>query len=110
MACAEPVPCEGYDNDPDAHLSANVTCLAPNAAAAGVPFTLALYGHHLATGPADYAIVTVGGTPLNGMPASACHLDVAIPASAIASPGEVPVVVSPGGWTLASPAVQLTVR
>ena len=52
----------------------------------------------------------VGGVPLNGVPASACHLDVAVPAATIASPGQVQVVVSPGGWTLASAAATLTVH
>jgi hypothetical protein len=109
-ACGEPASCEGYDNNPDAHLTAEITCLSPSSAAANAAFTLAVFGHHLATGPTDFAIVTVGGVPLNGVPASACHLDVAVPASTIASPGQVAVVVSPGGWTLSSAAATLTVH
>ncbi len=108
--CGDPASCEAYDNRPDGHLSAEIACLAPDTATANAAFTLSVYGHHLATGATDNAIVTVGGVPLNGVPASPCHLTVSVPASAIPSPGQVPVVVSPGGWTLASPAVQLTVR
>jgi hypothetical protein len=87
-----------------------IACLSPSSTAANVAFTLAVFGHHLATGAGDDAIVTVGGLPLNGVPTSACHLEVAVPASAIASPGQVAVVVSPGGWTLDSAAATLTVH
>jgi hypothetical protein len=109
--CGEPAPCEGYDNSPDANLKAAITCLSPDSAASNAGFTLAIFGHHLATGAADYAIVTIGGgVALNGIPASACHLDVTVPASAIGSPGQFPVVVSPGGRVQSSAAATLTVR
>jgi hypothetical protein len=109
--CSEPAPCEGYDNSPDANLKAAITCLSPDSAASNAGFTLAIFGHHLATGATNYAIVTIGGgVALNGVPASACHLDVTVPASAIASPGQFPVVVSPGGRVQDSTAAALTVR
>jgi hypothetical protein len=109
--CSEPVPCEGYDDGPDAHLAAEISCLAPNAVPANSAFTLAIYGHHLATGAGQYAIVTVGsGIALNGVPVTACHLDVQVPADQVAAPLPVSVVVSPGGWTLASAPATLSVR
>jgi hypothetical protein len=111
VACAEPVPCEGYDDRPDAHLAAAISCLSPSAVPANAPFTLAIYGHHLATGAGQYAIVTLdSGTPLNGVPVTACHLDVQVPADQIATARQASVVVSPGGWTLASPPALLTVH
>ncbi len=109
-ACGEPASCEGYDNRPDANVTAAITCLSPSSTAANVAFTLAVFGHHLATGPSDDAIVTVGGLPLNGVPTSACHLEVAVPTSAIAGTGQVAVVVAPGGWTLPSASATLTVH
>jgi hypothetical protein len=108
-ACGEPASCEGYDNNPDAHLTAEITCLSPTTVSANADFTLAVFGHHLATGPTDPAIVTVGGAALNGVPASACHLEVVVPRGTVAA-GQVPVVVSPGGWTQASAAVTLTIQ
>ncbi len=109
--CGEPAPCEGYDNSPDANLKAAITCLSPDSAASNAGFTLAIFGHHLATGASDYAIVTIGGgVALNGIPASACHLDVTVPASAVASAGQFPVVVSPSGRVQMSAAATLTVR
>ena len=110
-ACAEPVPCEGYDNRPDAHLAAEISCLSPSAVLANAPFTLAIYGHHLATGAGQYAIVTLdSGTPLNGVPVTACHLDVQVPADQVATARQAAVVVSPGGWTQDSPPALLTVH
>jgi len=110
-ACAEPVPCDGYDDRPDAHLAAAISCLSPNSVAANAPFTLAIYGHHLATGAGQYAIVTLdSGTPLNGVPVTACHLDVQVPADQVATARQASVVVSPGGWTLPSPPALLTVH
>ena len=110
-ACAEPVPCEGYDDRPDAHLAAAITCLSPSEARTNAPFTLAIYGHHLATGAGQDAIVTLdSGTPLNGVPVTACHLDVQVPADQLTAARQVSVVVSPGGWTLASPPALLTVH
>ena len=110
-ACAEPVPCEGYDDRPDAHLAAAITCLSPSEARTNAPFTLTIYGHHLATGAGQYAIVTLdSGAPLNGVPVTACHLDVQVPADQLTAARQVSVVVSPGGWTLASPPALLTVH
>jgi hypothetical protein len=109
--CAEPVPCDGYDNRPDANLTAEISCLSPKAVAANTPFTLAIYGHHLAVGAGQNAIVTLGsGAPLNGVPVTACHLDVGVPAAEIAAPLPVAVVVSPGGWTQPSAPATLNVR
>jgi IPT/TIG domain len=110
-ACGEPASCEGYDNTPDANLTAVITCLSPSSTAANTGFTLAIFGHHLATGPTDNAIVTIdNGVPMNGVPASACHLNVTVPGSAITSPGQLPVVVSPGGRIQSSAAATLTVH
>jgi hypothetical protein len=92
-------------------VKATIACLSPSSVAANTGVTLAIFGQHLATGPGNYAIVTInGGVPLNGVPASACHLDVTVPASAVAAPGQFPVVVSPGGWTQDSLAATLTVH
>ncbi len=111
QACAEPVPCEGYDDRPDAHLAAAISCLSPSEARANAPLTLAIYGHHLATGAGQYAIVTLdSGTPLNGVPVTACQLDVQVPADQLTAARQVSVVVSPGGWTMASPPALLTVH
>jgi hypothetical protein len=110
-ACGEPASCEGYDNNPDANLTAAITCLSPSSTAANTGFTLAIFGHHLATGAGANAIVTIGnGLALNGVPASACHLDVTVPAAAIASPGQLRVVVSPGGRIQDSAPATLTVQ
>jgi hypothetical protein len=108
--CGEPISCEGYDDGPDAHIDAVVTCLSPGSAPANSPLSLAIYGHHLATGPNDYAIVIVGNSTLNGVPVTACHLQVEIPASAISARGQVSVEVHPGGWTGGSKPAQLTLR
>ena len=43
-------------------------------------------------------------------PATACHLEVQVPADQIAAPLPVSVVVSPGGWTQASAPATLSVR
>lgn len=110
-ACAEPVPCAGYDDRPDAHLSATVTCLAPNVAHASSPLHLAIYGQHLAIGAGQNAVVVIdNGTALNGVPQSACHLDVQVPADQIGSAHQAAVVVSPGGWTMPSAPALLTVE
>ena len=109
--CGEPVPCDGFDDRPDANLMASISCLSPGAAPASAPLVLSIYGHHLATGPGNNAIVTLGsGLALNGVPITACHLDVQVPANQISAPGQVPVVVSPGGWILQSPPLLLTLR
>jgi hypothetical protein len=110
-ACGEPASCEGFDNSADANLTAMITCLSPSSTAANAGFTLVIYGHHLATGAGANAIVVIAnGPPMNGVPASACHLDVAVPASAVASPGQLGVVVSPGGRIQDSLAATLTVH
>jgi hypothetical protein len=110
-ACSEPASCEGYDNGPDANLTAAITCLSPSSTAANTGFALAIFGHHLATGAGANAIVVIGnGSPLNGVPASACRLDVSVPASTIGSPGQFPVVVSPGGRIQESSPATLTVQ
>jgi len=99
LTCGEPANCEGYNDRPDAGLAAEITCLSPDTVPANVNVRIAIYGHHLATGPNDYAIVVVGnGIALNGIPASACHLDVDVPAGEIAAARTTSVVVSPGGW------------
>lgn len=109
--CGEPEPCDGYDNRPDASLVAVISCLSPHAAPSNVPFVLAIYGHHLATGPSEYAIVTFdSGTPLNGIPVTACDIDVQVPADQMTTPGKVSVVVSPGGWIQHSVPASLTVE
>jgi hypothetical protein len=77
--------------------------------AANVAFTLAIYGHHLATGAGNPAIVTIGNVALNGVPASACHLDVTVPQGEL-PPGPYPVVVSPGSWIKSSGPVTLVVQ
>jgi hypothetical protein len=111
-ACAEPAPCDGYDNRPDAGVTAQITCLSPSVTPANAPLTLTIYGHHLATGPNDYAIVTVGSPALalNGIPQSACHLTVQVPASEVAAAGPAAVVVDPGGWVRFSAPATLTVE
>lgn len=111
-ACAEPSPCEGYDNRPDAGVTAVITCLSPSVAPANMRLTLTIYGHHLATGPSDPAIVTVGpsAVALNGVPQSACHLTVDVPASEIAAPRQAMVVVDPGGWVRSSAPATLIVQ
>jgi hypothetical protein len=109
--CGLPATCEGYDNNPDAHVTAEITCLSPDSVAASAPFVLSIYGHHLAVDSAGYSIVTLGNTwVLSGVPASACQLEVHVPAGQLTAPGRLPVVVSPGGWTEASAPAQLTVR
>ena len=110
-ACGEPASCEGYENSPDAGLTAVVTCLSPSAVPAGTPATIAIYGHHLAIAAGSPAIVTLdNGTPFNGVPATACHLDVELPASEIPTPRTASVVVSPGSWIRDSDPVQLTIQ
>lgn len=109
-ACGEPVSCEGYDDRPDAGLAAVITCLSPSSVSANAPFTLAIYGHHLATGAGQPAIVTFDShDPSNGVPVTACHIDVQVPANQLATPGQVSVVVSPGGW-IHSASAPLTVH
>jgi hypothetical protein len=109
--CAEPMPCEGFDNRPDANLSALISCLSPSTVPSNAMLTLSIYGHHLATGPSDNALVTVGsGSPLNGVPVTACHLNVQVPANQLSASGQVPVTVSPGGWIQDSVSVSLTIR
>ena len=111
VSCAEPVPCEGYDNGRDAHLAAAITCLSPTPTPANAPLTLSIYGHHLATGPRDYAIVTLDTHALvNGVPVTACHLEAQFPADQIASPGRFAVVVSPGSWIEASAPAWLEIE
>jgi hypothetical protein len=111
-ACAEPSPCEGYDNRPDAGVTAEITCLSPSVVSANTPFTLAIYGHHLAIAAGSPAIVTIGpsSTVLNGVPQSACHLTVTVPANAIAAPRQAAVVVDPGGFIRVSAPATLTVQ
>jgi hypothetical protein len=110
-ACGEPVSCEGYDNRLDAGLAAVITCLSPSSVSANAPFTLAIYGHHLAIGAGQPAIVTFSShDPSNGVPATACHIDVQVPANQLATPGQVAVVVSPGGWIQNSGSAPLTVH
>lgn len=110
-ACGEPVSCEGYDDGPDAGLAAVVTCLSPSSVSANAPFTLAIYGHHLATGAGQPAIVTFDShDPSNGVPVTACHIDVQVPANQLATSGQVSIVVSPGGWIQDSRSVPLTVH
>jgi hypothetical protein len=109
--CGEPTSCEGYDNRSGGGLAAVISCLAPDTISRGVPATLQIYGHHLATAPGALALVTFGGgAPLNGVPVTACHLTVQILAGQIVSPGQVAVVVSPGGFVQASQAATLTVE
>jgi hypothetical protein len=111
VTCAEPASCEGYDDRPDANLMAAITCLSPSSATANTGFTMTIFGHHLATGAGNDAIVTIGGgVALNGVPSSACHLEVTVPGSAIPTHGQFPVVVSPGGFTLPSDGVRFSVR
>ena len=110
-ACVEPAPCDGFDDRPDAGLAAVISCLSPSAAPRNAPLTLAIYGHHLAIGPGQFAIVTVGSsTVLNGVPVTACHLDVQVPADQIATARQAAVVVSPGGFIQASVPATLTVQ
>jgi hypothetical protein len=110
-ACAEPASCEGYDNRPDAGLTAVITCLSPSVVPAGAPASIAIYGHHLATAANAPAIVTIdNGAPINGVPVTACHLDVQVPATQLSAARAASVVVDPGGWTLGSAPATLTVR
>jgi hypothetical protein len=111
-ACAEPSPCEGYDNRPDAGVTAVITCLSPSVAPANAALTLSIYGHHLAIAAGSPAIVTVGppSVPLNGVPQTACHLTVQVPASGIGAPRQAAVVVDPGGWVRASAPATLAVQ
>jgi hypothetical protein len=111
-ACGEPSPCEGYDNRPDAGVTAQITCLSPSTVPANTPVALAIYGHHLAIGPTDPAIVTIGPSniPINGVPQSACHLTVQVPASALAAPRQAAVIVSPGSFVRDSAPATLTVQ
>jgi hypothetical protein len=110
-ACGEPVSCEGYDNRLDAGLAAVVTCLSPSSVSANAPFTLAIYGHHLATGAGEPAIVTFDShDPSNGVPVTACHIDVQVPANQLATPGQISIVVSPGGWIQTSGSAALTIH
>jgi len=109
--CGEPVPCDGFDNRADANVSASVSCLWPATAPTNTPLALSIFGQHLATGPGNNAIVILGSAPpLNGIPVTACHLEVQVPANQLSTPGQISVVVSPGGWTLQSPPIPLTLR
>ena len=109
-SCSEPVPCDGFDNGPDANLTAAISCLSPSTAPSNAPLRLSIYGHHLAIGPGDYALIVLGSASLlNGVPVTACHLEVQVPANQI-SPGTVSVMVSPGGWIQASAPVSLTLQ
>jgi hypothetical protein len=88
-----------------------ISCLSPSTTPANAPLTLAIYGHHLATAPGANAIVTIGGgVALNGVPVTACHIDVQVPANQITMPRQAPVVVSPGGFTRESAPALLTVQ
>jgi hypothetical protein len=108
-SCGEPSACEGYDNQ--ASVVAVISCLSPSSTAANTPLTLDIFGHHLAATANMNAVVTVGsGTPLNGVPLSACHLRVQLPANQIASPKQAQVVVSPGGFIQNSLPALLTVQ
>jgi hypothetical protein len=92
-------------------VAAVITCLSPSAAPRNAALTLAIYGHHLATGAGQPAIVTVGsGVALNGVPVTACHLDVQVPANQLATAGQAAVVVSPGSWIQSSGPATLTVQ
>jgi hypothetical protein len=92
-------------------LGAGGCSLSPSVVTATTPATVAIYGHHLATGPNDPAIVTLDSAlALNGVPRSACHIDVQVPASQLAVPHQAAVVVSPGGWIGSSPPATLTIR
>jgi hypothetical protein len=72
---------------------------------------LTIIGRHLAIAAGANAIVTIGPrTVLNGVPVTACHINVQVPADQIATPGEAPVIVSPGGWIRSSAAASLTVQ
>jgi hypothetical protein len=110
-ACGAPASCEGYDNTPDAGLTAVITCLSPSVVPAGALATVAIYGHHLAIAAGSPAIVTLdNGVPLNGVPATACHLDVQVPATQLSSPRAASVVVSPGSWIRDSAPATLTIQ
>jgi hypothetical protein len=110
-SCGEPATCEGFENAPDASLAASISCLSPSSAPANTMLTLSIYGHHLATAFGANAIVIVGsGSPLNGTPVTACHLQVQVPADQVRSPGQVQVSVSPGGWIHPSAPVSLTIQ
>ena len=93
-----------------------ISCLSPSEVAAGAPVTLSIFGHHLATAAGANAIVTIASmasgamATLNGVPVTACHLQVQIAASDIPSARQAPVVVSPGGFVAHSDPVTLTVR
>jgi hypothetical protein len=110
-ACGEPASCEGYDNRPDAGLTAVITCLSPSVVPKGAAATIAIHGHHLAIAAGSPAIVTVdNGVPLNGVPATACHLDVQVPADELATSRTASIVVSPGSWVHDSAPASLTIR
>lgn len=110
-ACAEPSPCEGYADGPGLAVKAVISCLSPSTATANAPLSLAIYGQHLATDPNCCSIVVLDDhTVLNGVPISACHLEVQISAEQIPTPKQVSVVVSPGGWTIGSAPAVLTLR
>jgi hypothetical protein len=110
-ACGAPASCEGYDNTPDAGLTAVITCLSPSVVPAGAPATVAIYGHHLAIAAGSPALVTLdNGVPLNGVPATACHLDVQVPANQLSTPHAASVLVSPGAWVRDSGPATLTIR
>lgn len=111
-ACGEPPDCEGYVTGMGgATVTAAITCLSPSVVAATTDVIVSIYGHYLATGSNAPAIVTLdGGSPLNGWPTTACHLQVQIPAGAIPVPKKMSTVVSPGGWIASSPPAQLTVQ
>jgi hypothetical protein len=72
---------------------------------------LAIYGHHLAIAAGSPAIVTLdNGLALNGVPATACHLDVQVPMSELGTPRTASVVVSPGGWIRTSAPASLVIH
>ena len=108
-SCSEPSACEGYDNQ--LGVVAAIACLSPSSTPVNAPFTLDIFGHHLATGATMNAVITVAsGTPLNGVPMSACHLRVQVPADQIATAKQVKIVVAPGGFIQDSSPAWLTVQ
>ena len=50
------------------------------------------------------------GTPFNGVPATACHLDVQVPANQLTTPRTASVKVSPGAWIADSAPATLTIQ
>jgi hypothetical protein len=110
-SCGEPSACEGYDNRPNAGLVAVIACLSPNSTPANTPLTLDIFGQHLAVSANMNAVVIVAaGAPINGVPVTACHLRVQLPADRIATARPVSVVVSPGGFIRDSSPASLTVQ